>query len=86
MRMIVAALLLAGAAVTTNTSAARADSITYPWCAQYAADEGGTSNCGFATLEQCRAALSGNGGFCIENPMYRATTGVTTPPARRPQR
>jgi hypothetical protein len=31
----------------------------------------GTSNCGFATLEQCRAALSGNGGYCDQNPMFR---------------
>ena len=42
--------------------------ITYPWCAQYARDG---RNCGFSTYEQCRAAQFGNGGYCIENPMYR---------------
>lgn len=44
--------------------------ITYPWCAQYAADSAG-ENCGFTTLEQCRATLGGIGGYCIQNPMYR---------------
>lgn len=41
----------------------------YPWCAQYGGDNDGT-NCGFSTLEQCRWALSGNGGFCVPNPFY----------------
>jgi hypothetical protein len=35
-------------------------------------------------LEQCRAAISGNGGYCEENPMYRPL--VETPPPRRPRR
>ncbi len=30
----------------------------------------GTLNCGFITLDQCRAALSGNGGSCEFNPLY----------------
>ena len=35
------------------------------------ADSGfGATNCGFRTLEQCRAALSGNGGFCVPNQFY----------------
>jgi Protein of unknown function (DUF3551) len=46
--------------------------ITYPRCAQYGGDRGGR-NCGFNSWDQCRAAVSGNGGFCIENPMYRPT-------------
>ena len=58
--------------------------VTYPWCAQYAGrddgrrlpgiilvdDGSGGKNCGFSTLEQCRAALMGNGGWCEPNPMY----------------
>ena len=31
------------------------------WCANYRA---GGQNCGFATMAQCRAAISGVGGFC----------------------
>ncbi len=43
--------------------------IEYPWCAQYGDNHGGT-NCGFVTLEQCRWTISGNGGFCVQNPFY----------------
>lgn len=57
--------------------------VTYPWCAQYGMQ--GTSNCGFATPEQCRAALSGNGGYCELNPAYRP--GAEHPlPVRTPRR
>ncbi len=34
------------------------------WCARYRA---GASNCGFYTLKQCRAAVSGVGGSCVRN-------------------
>lgn len=59
--------------------------VTYPWCARYAEQPrtcsltdpaqcrvlvSGTLNCGFVSLDQCRAALSGNGGSCEVNPMY----------------
>ena len=30
----------------------------------------GTLNCGFVSLDQCRLALSGNGGSCEANPLY----------------
>jgi hypothetical protein len=37
----------------------------YPWCGQYSGGSmGGGRNCGFVTLEQCRATVSGIGGFC----------------------
>ena len=50
----------------------------YPWCAQYSGGRGGGGrNCGFATLEQCRATISGMGGFCEPNLFY-------TGPAERP--
>ena len=41
----------------------------YPWCARYGDDHGGT-NCGFSTLAQCEAALSGNAGICDRNLFY----------------
>jgi hypothetical protein len=45
--------------------------IEYPWCAQYSGgDDGGGRNCGFSTLEQCRATVSGVGGFCEPNLFY----------------
>jgi hypothetical protein len=33
----------------------------YKWCA---VESGGGTNCGFVTVEQCRATISGKGGFC----------------------
>ena len=33
----------------------------YKWCA---VESGGGTNCGFVTIEQCRATISGRGGFC----------------------
>jgi hypothetical protein len=34
----------------------------YRWCAIESV--GGGTNCGFVTIEQCRASVSGVGGFC----------------------
>jgi hypothetical protein len=44
--------------------------IEYPWCAQYSGRGGGGRNCGFSTIEQCRATVSGIGGFCEPNLFY----------------
>ena len=30
----------------------------------------GATNCGFLTIEQCRATVSGAGGFCVPNQFY----------------
>jgi hypothetical protein len=51
------------AALSLSTIGARADGT---WCAQYGSP--GATNCGFYSFEQCQAALSGNGGFCMRNP------------------
>ena len=42
----------------------------YPWCAVYGGKESSGINCGFLTLEQCRAAISGVGGSCEPNQFY----------------
>ena len=60
------------------SSAARAN-IEYPWCAVYGGRGGGATNCGFSTIEQCRATVSGIGGSCEPNQFYR-------PPSRKPPR
>jgi hypothetical protein len=44
-----------------------AEARDYPWCAFYDDKDGGFSNCGFVTIEQCRAAVSGVGGSCGVN-------------------
>jgi hypothetical protein len=41
----------------------------YPWCTEYGG-RGGATNCYFSTWDQCRAAASGNGGYCYRNPFY----------------
>jgi uncharacterized protein DUF3551 len=67
MRTILTTFVLTVLVLAPRTGQAE---IIYPWCGQYARDG---RNCGFTTYEQCRAAISGNGGYCIENPMYRPT-------------
>jgi hypothetical protein len=54
--------------------------IYYPWCANYGGgDEGGGTNCGWSTYEQCMVTIRGMGGFCDRNPFY-------TPPSQNPSR
>ena len=48
----------------------------YPWCAVYGGGAGGASNCGFLTIEQCRATVSGIGGFCEPNQFYNPRPGA----------
>jgi len=55
--------------VLTQTPANALPYDPYPWCAEYDARVGG-SNCGFLTIEQCRATVSGIGGFCEPNQFY----------------
>ncbi len=66
--MRIALALFAILAVAPLTSPAKAD--PYKWCAVYGGGNGGR-NCGFVTLHQCRAAISGdNRAFCEPNPFY----------------
>jgi hypothetical protein len=53
--------------------------IYYPWCANYGGEEGGGTNCGWSTYEQCMVTIRGMGGFCAPNPFY-------TPPSRNASR
>jgi hypothetical protein len=83
-------LILAGFASMTAwslgaTSVAHAD--PYKWCAQYSGGAaGGGTNCGFVTLEQCRATVSGIGGFCTENLFYDGVPFDRQPAPRRRNR
>ncbi len=60
------AALVTAFAVNAAPTAAQAYSV-YPWCAYY---RNGSTNCYFATLAQCRAAVSGVGGYCGRNSFY----------------
>ena len=86
MRYIVAIGIGAIALLPGLTTPARAE-IEYPWCAQYGGgDNGGGRNCGFSTLEQCRATVSGMGGFCEPNLFYPGSASDTSQSKHKRQR
>ena len=60
-----------GILAAASAFATRAEAQNYPWCANYgsAFGDGGT-NCGFTTLQQCMATVSGIGGSCDRNTQY----------------
>ena len=64
MRIALAALF----SLFVLSAAAPAQADPYRWCAQYGGR--GATNCYFHNLEQCRLAISGNGGFCVPNNFY----------------
>ncbi|MBS0245914.1 MAG: DUF3551 domain-containing protein [Proteobacteria bacterium] len=77
-------LLIAGALLSSPRPAAA--EIIYPWCAVYSERLVGATNCGFSTPVQCRAALSGLGGMCMQNPAYNAPVSEPRPKRRSRQR
>jgi hypothetical protein len=79
--LFVTGMLAAAGAMSTGAQAQN-----YPWCAQYGGQNGGASNCGFTTFEQCMATLSGMGGFCDRNTQYVPPPGPHRPGADRPRR
>jgi hypothetical protein len=79
-RFALAALVLAFAAGIPGGEA-RAD--PYRWCADYSGNGlGGSRNCYFLTLQQCRATVSGVGGTCTPNPFYTGPAGEPRPAPR----
>lgn len=62
--------LLALTVLGTGLLCQPASADPYRWCATYSGDRGGAENCYFVTIEQCRAAVSGVGGFCRVNGFY----------------
>jgi hypothetical protein len=56
-------------------AAAPAQAQNYPWCAVYGGRMGGAQNCGFSNYQQCMATVTGVGGFCQQNNMYRPPSG-----------
>ena len=61
---------LVGTALLGSTPAFSMPYDPYPWCAVYGGRGGGGTNCGFLTIEQCRATVRGIGGFCAPNQFY----------------
>ncbi len=53
----------------------------YRWCAVYGSfGGGGVESCWYLTIEQCRAAVSGIGGFCKESAWYDGRPVATDGP------
>ncbi len=73
-------LVIALAVLSLSSIGARAQG---RWCANYGGPAGGT-NCGFHSFEQCRANVSGIGGFCQSS--SGSGYGVVREPRRRAQR
>ena len=71
--------VIAGAAIDT----ARADQ--YHWCAAYGGSEEGSYNCYFVTFQQCQAAVSGVGGFCMPNPSANTPAAPTQTQRKKKQ-
>ena len=63
-------LAIATAATVSTGAHAQKPYDPYRWCAVYSGRGGGATNCGFITLAQCRATVSGIGGFCEPNQFY----------------
>lgn len=61
MRKTVTVVAVAAASMLMFAGGA-ASADPYKWCA--VDSNGGGTNCGFVTVEQCRATISGMGGFC----------------------
>jgi hypothetical protein len=58
----------------------------YPWCAEYWDGRGGGgTDCGFLTIEQCRASVSGVGGSCEPNQFYNPHRSQSQGHRRKPR-
>jgi hypothetical protein len=85
MRIAIAALF--SLIVVSAVEPAKAD--PYRWCAVYGSfGGGGVESCWYLTIEQCRATVSGLGGFCKESAWYdgRPVSTDGPPPNRHRKR
>jgi hypothetical protein len=48
------------------------------WCSQ----DMNATNCGYYTLQQCQAGVSGQGGYCYANPLVQPGTAEPRKQAR----
>ena len=63
-----------------------AEAQNYPWCAYYSmGDDGGGTNCGFTTFQQCMDTARGLGSNCQPNTQYVPPPGPH-PPTRLQRR
>jgi hypothetical protein len=77
-RIIVAIAAVVVFGISFGPTVATAD--RYKWCAVLGNGMDGARDCGYLTIEQCRATISGIGGDCELNQFY---TGPDEKPAKR---
>lgn len=83
MRIAIAALF--SVMVLSVSTPAKAD--PYRWCAVFGSfGGGGVESCWYLTIEQCRAAVSGLGGFCKESAWYDGRPVSTDVPSKSPRK
>jgi hypothetical protein len=73
--LILAALIVPATLASASAQGQPFPYDPYPWCAVYGGRSGGASNCGFLTLQQCMATVSGIGGSCQPNQFYNPRGG-----------
>jgi Protein of unknown function (DUF3551) len=74
-------LCVAGILAVAGAMSTPAQAQNYPWCAVLNVGDW-SSNCGFVTEQQCRASVSGIGGFCMRNTTYVPPEGAPAPRRR----
>jgi hypothetical protein len=72
MRLLILALGIGVAVIGSATSAVAQN---YPWCALYGGGGDNGQYCGFTTIQQCQATVSGGGDFCQPNTQYVPPSG-----------
>lgn len=81
-----AVLFAVGIVAAAGAWSSGAHAQNYPWCAEYGGRDGGGTNCGFTTFQQCQDTISGMGGFCNRNTQYVPPPGPHAAPIQRRRR
>jgi hypothetical protein len=68
MRPMAYRLLLAFSLLSAFFASPSSAEIYRPWCARYYGNNGGGTNCGFVSYEQCMMTARGAGAWCVRNP------------------
>ena len=71
--------LCLGAAIATLSALSGPAAAQGAWCSQ----DMNAVNCGYYTLQQCQAGVSGQGGYCIPNPFVKPVEPPRKQRARR---
>ncbi|MDQ8729926.1 DUF3551 domain-containing protein [Bradyrhizobium sp. LHD-71] len=67
MKDFIQSLPVVAVAATMLTATPGRAEVEYPWCAITSIGQSGMPACLYSTLEQCRAFIGGQAGFCQPN-------------------